>query len=486
MANRFATFGSNFIYMFFRNLILSLTAIVFFAATITAQNIKGTIASSYSSAVFEKADFSQPNYGFVKNGAKFELLNTDVSTNPKYPSLFVVLVKITSDVEGGKHVGKTGWLNVIDIDLKKHFNETTRKIDLNYTASVATTNTAVSTEAGKMSEYATGIFGAIDNDLGYNDEFFERKDFSDTHGMLKNGASFEVMNTKILMHPKYSTYQVLVKVKFDPDGVFTGTTGWVDIQSTTLRKNFSQTSMKVSKEAVSDNNTASSTSTEKKSYPEFSNYSESKTGVTGAIANDSGSEVFDRKDFSTPTFGFVKNGATFDLLNTAVAKHPIYGLNMILIKITFDPENKNTGSVGWVNVDATSLQNSFNATSMTISKATSSAPSTTSKPSSYPEYGNYNELKTGITGAVANDNYNDDVFYKKDFSTPSHGFIKNGATFDLLNKTVISNPNYPSLYMVLIKVTYDPESKHTGKVGWVQAKATSLKPRFNKTTMKIE
>jgi hypothetical protein len=465
--------------MIFRKFYLAIASVILFTVSVYAQTITGTVASKYPNAVFERADFKQPNYGFITNGSKFELLNTEVSTNPNYPSLNVILVKIISDKDGGKHVGRTGWLNVFDTDLNKHFNASARKIDLKYENTAAANNKAASNvDYSKLTAAPTGIFGAIDNDLGYDDEFFEKKDFSDIHGMIKNGASFEVMNTKVVTHPKYSTNQVMVKIKFDTEGKYTDMIGWIDILSTTLRKNFSQSTMTVSKEQVNDSYSGSTSNTT--SYSSYSTTVESKTGITGAITE---TEIFDKKDFSSPDWGDLVPGTTFDLLNTKVIKHPKYGsLNMMLIKVTYDPNKLHDSKVGWVQVNKTSLINKFNTSTMTI--GTTVVSNSSSSSGSYAEFANYKEFNTGITGAIAKES-GSEVFDKKDFGSPTHGFVKNGATFELLNTTVVKHPIY-SLDMILIKITYDPENKYTGKVGWVMANATSLNPRFNKSLMKIE
>jgi hypothetical protein len=288
------------------------------------------------------------------------------------------------------------------------------------------------------------------------------------------------MNTKVVLHPKYSTSQVLVKIKFDTEGKYTDMIGWVDILSTTLRKNFNRSAMTVSKELVAD---AVNTNTNSKPLGEYANTLESKTGITGAITE---TEIFDKKDFSSPDWGDLKPGTTFDVMNIKVIKHPKYGsLDMMLIKVTFDPGKIHDGRTGWVQVNKTSLINKFNTSTMTVGTAmVSNSTSTSTTAKSYSEFANYKEYNTGITGAIAKEN-GSEVFDKKDFGTPTHGFVKNGATFELLNSSVAKHPIY-SLDMILIKITFDPENKYTGKVGWVMAKATSLNPRFNEATMKIE
>jgi hypothetical protein len=390
------------------------------------------------------------------------------------------MVKIKFDPQG-LYTDKVGWLDIQSTTLRNNFSTTTmivgkEKVADSYSSGTTTTGT---TNFANTVEAKTGLSGAITSS-----EVFDKKDFgTPTWGTLDAGITFDVLNTKVVKHPKYNSLNMmLIKVTFDAKNIHTGRVGWVQVKNTSLVNNFNATTMIVGSTAVSSSSSITSST---KSTIDYANYSEYKTGITGAIANDSGSEVFDKKDFSTTTHGFVKNGATFDLLNTKTVKHPTYSLDMILIKITFDPEYKYTGKVGWVYVNATSLKNNFNATTLTVG-STASSSTTKATPTSYPEYGNYKEEKTGITGSVANASYKDEVFDKKDFASVGHGFVLNGATFDLLSKNVMKHPKYPSLHVVLIRVTFDPENKQTGKVGWVQVNNTSLKPRFNSGTMKIE
>jgi len=483
--------------MFYRNF-LAFCLTLFLSASLVAQNV-GAEASrmpeastgifgaidndlGYDDEFFEKKDFSDI-HGMIKNGASFEVMNTKILIHPKY-STYQVMVKIKFDPQG-LYTDKVGWLDIQSTTLRNNFSTTTMIVGKDkVTDTYSSGNTSATTKTTNYAntvEAKTGLSGAITSS-----EVFDKKDFTTpTWGTLDAGITFDVLNTKVVSHPNYNSLNMmLIKVTFDAKNVHTGRVGWVQVNKTSLVNNFNAATMTVGSTAVFSSSTSTSSST--KPTTDFANYSEYKTGITGAIANDSGSEVFDKKDFST-THGFVKNGATFDLLNTKTVKHPTYSLDMILIKITFDPEYKYTDKVGWVYVKATSLKNNFNTSTLTVGSTASTSTATTSTtPTSYPEFGNYKEEKTGITGSVANASYKDEVFDKKDFAAVGHGFVLNGATFDLLSRNVIKHPKYPSLYMVLIKVTFDSENKQTGKVGWVQVNNTSLKPRFNSSTMKIE
>lgn len=334
-------------------------------------------------------------------------------------------------------------------------------------------------EYANYAETKTGIFGSIAHETA-DSEVFDKKDFSETtFGFIKNGATFELLNTLGVKHPRYTALNmVLVKITSDPEYKYVGKTGWVHVKATTLSSRFDENSMRIDGK-TSIGNTSSGSS--------FATYPELKTGLFGTIENESGSEVLDMKDFSPPGYGsgFLKNGATFDLLNTQTVKHPTYKLDMVLIRVTNDPDGSYTGKVGWVYYKATSLKNKFNPNTLKIEDTYTGGSSTTTG-SGYTQFANYAEIKTGIYGSIAHETAESEVFDKKDFSTPGFGFIKNGATFDLLNTKAVNHPIYGSLNMVLIRVTYDPENKHTGKVGWVHIKATSLKSRINESTLIVK
>lgn len=340
-------------------------------------------------------------------------------------------------------------------------------------------------EFANFSEMKTGVYGSIAHETAES-EVFDKKDYSETTwGFIKNGATFELLNNLGVKHPKYPALNmVLIKVTSDPENKFTGKTGWVHVKATTLNKRFNASTLRVEAEGTTTTAKPSGTIN-------YATFPELKTGLYGKIEYDSGSEVFDLKDFTPPPTGsgFLKNGATFDLLNTETVKHPDYALDMVLIRVTYDPENSYVGKVGWVYVNATTLKDKFNPTTRKIEEHyKGSSTTTTSKTTTTgnSQYANYTESKTGIYGSVAHETAQSEVFDKKDFGTPTHGFIKNGATFDLLNTVAVKHPTYGSLNMVLVKITYDPENKYTGTTGWLHVKATSLKNRLNDTTLKIE
>lgn len=330
-------------------------------------------------------------------------------------------------------------------------------------------------EFANFAETKTGIYGSIAHSTAKS-EVFDKKDFSSTFGFLQNGSTFELLSTLAVKHPKYNSLNmILIKVTSDPENKNTGRTGWVNVKSTTLTSRFNASSMRISSEA----STSTSNST-------FANFTETNTGLYGSIDNETGQEVFDMKDFSPPTTGsgFLKNGATFDLLNTQTVRHPDFELDMILVRITNDPDKSYTGKVGWVYVGATTLKSKFNSTSKKVEANYKATTTTGTTNTSYSEFANYKEENTGIYGSIAHATATSEVFDKKDFST-TFGFLQNGATFDLLSKNVIKHPKY-SLDMVLIRVTYDPENKFTGKVGWVHVNATSVKSRLNSAKKLIE
>ncbi len=353
----------------------------------------------------------------------------------------------------------------------------TRLFSLLMFISISSLSLAQFPEFAKYAEMKTGIFGSIAHETAES-EVFDKKDFAATgFGFIKNGATFELLNTLVVKHPKYNALNmILIKVTYDPEGKHTGRIGWVHVKATTLNSRFNASSMRI------DGGTAVVTVSSHANHPEV------KTGLWGTISESTGKEVFDMKDFSAPSYGsgFLKNGATFDLLSFETVKHPTFSLDMILIRVTHDPDNSYTGKTGWVYVKATSLFEKFNPNTLKIEANYKSNSATSTGSSSYAEFAAFAESKTGIYGSIAHETSESEVFDKKDFGTPGHGFIKNGATFDLLNTKVIKHPKYPALDMVLIRVTFDPENKYTGKVGWVHVSATSLRSRVNTAAMKVE
>ncbi len=320
----------------------------------TKTGIYGSILHSTSkSEVFDKKDFSS-TYGFLQNGSTFELLSTLAVKHPKYSSLNMVLIKVTSDPEN-KNVGRVGWVHVKSTTLNARFNSSTMRIDGETSAKTNTSSFASTPELN------TGIYGSIDNDTGK--EVFDMKDFSPPttgSGFLKNGATFDLLNTQTVIHPDFALDMILVRITYDPDGSYTGKVGWVNVNATSLKNKFNSVTKKIENSKTGSTSSSSANS-------QFANYKEENTGIYGSIAHATAdSEVFDKKDFSSTAYGFLKNGATFDLLSKNVVKHPTYSLNMVLIKVTFDPENKYTGKVGWVHVEATSIKNRLNSTSMKI------------------------------------------------------------------------------------------------------------------------
>ena len=358
----------------------------------------------------------------------------------------------------------------------------TRLLLLIATAFISIKTYAQYAEFASYSEMKTGVYGSIAHETAES-EVFDKKDYSETTwGFIKNGATFELLNNLGVKHPKYPALNmVLIKVTSDPENKYTGKTGWVHVKATTLNKRFNTNTLRVEAEGAA-------ATTKPTATINYAAFPELKTGLYGKIEYDSGSEVFDLKDFTPPPMGsgFLKNGATFDLLNTETVKHPEYSLDMILIRVTHDPDNSYVGKVGWVYVNATTLKDKFNPTTFKVEENYKSTTNTTTASSNNAQYANYTETKTGVYGSVAHETAQSEVFDKKDFSTPTHGFIKNGATFDLLNTVAVKHPSYGSLNMILVKITYDPENKYTGKTGWLHVKATSLKSRLNATSLKIE
>lgn len=191
-------------------------------------------------------------------GSKIELLSHTMIKEDGGWGLYHIKVKITDDLESGKHNGKIGYMYPAStsfspyanysaeyMDAPKGFTPDTEKKDKDDVAGVVDGDLADgSFELPSFANEKTGITGAIDGTLGDAWAYAEGSDWSkEVH--LKNGTKFDLLSRKIFKDAITKYYFIKVKVTLDPDKTYTGKVMWVNVDETTINNKADKTDLTI-------------------------------------------------------------------------------------------------------------------------------------------------------------------------------------------------------------------------------------------------
>lgn len=96
---------------------------------------------------------------------------------------------------------------------------------------------------------------------------------------------------------------------------------------------------------------------------------------------------------------------------------------------------------------------------------------------------NFANEKTGLSGEV-DGGLGDAWAYLDGGDWAKELYLKSGTKFELLSKQIFKDA-LTQFYFVKIKVTFDPEKTHSGKIVWVNVDETTLAPKADKTSLII-
>lgn len=183
------------------------------------------------------------------------------------------------------------------------------------------------------------------------------------------------------------------------------------------------------------------------------------TGIKGCFTTDIGFiKVYGHDDLTHP----IKTGMSFDLLNVNSVKDD-YSLNTLKIKVTYDPDGKLEGTIGYVYPSGTSLTDLFNYSTSRV------------------EINFKNLLPTENTGMKGTVTYEGLTLRMNDFDDYSPN-LANGTAIELLNTRMVKTIDCMGLCLAKVKVLDGP---HAGKVGYVYASLTSFSSKADYTNLTI-